>query len=227
MSKPFDRKQTIGRVIAICRKAVAPSGYEGTGRTWKLITDSFARLINLQTYSKDDLSHLSFTINIGVFFPELWMARNDRLHEPPLLASHCSPFERVGHLFFGRDKWWSVDRASDLSALQEELNDVLTTKVIPWLSQFESANDAFSYFSKEQKYFDAAVAAYATNREDVSDWVSKAIDSIGSGEPHDVAKRGIEIWARDHGVSASNLNRVLDPTPTATGETPPGKRRGL
>lgn len=196
MIQPFDPRKAMKRVISICRKAVTPHGYEGKGRTWKLVTERFARLIDLQSTDYSIPSELSFTFNLGVFFPEICLAEHDRLPDPPIEEWHCCPRERVGNLFFGTDKWWTVTHDTLESELAPELTELLVDKAIPWLAKFNTLDDVLKNRRKQRDYFEVAITAFAMCRDDTSFWVQKALDNA----PHDLARRGVEIWARDHDI---------------------------
>ncbi len=197
MIRPFDRGKVLKRIQSICRKAVKSHGYTGKGRTWKLVTERFVRLIDLQTSKYVLHSELRFTFNLGVFFPEVFLAQHDQLPEPPIEEWHCCPSVRVGELFFGGDKWWTVTRDTAESELTTELTTLLVDKVVPWLSRFDTLEDVMNNRLKQQKFFDVAITAYAMRRDDVLQWVQKALDTA----PHDTYRRGVEIWARDHDIT--------------------------
>lgn len=192
----FNRKKVISRIAGICRRALSEHGFEGSGRTWKLISDEHARLVNLQTNRYDSSSTLTFTFNLGVFFPSIYTAENDSLPDPPLQEIHCCPRERIGSLFFTGDKWWEINWNTDESEIEIELLEMLTNKAVPWLMKFETMDDVFQYFCVTKQYREATLVAFALTRDDVGVWLQKAL----SNAPTELAKRGIEIWARDHGV---------------------------
>lgn len=197
MLQPFDRKSALRRVMSIVDGHIKDFGYERMGSTWKLMTQHSDRLLNVQTHRRDDLSHLTFTINLGVFFPELYRAQHGSLPNPPIQEEQCSPRTRIGWLVGNSDKWWTVDRNTDESSLASELNSVIGETAMPWLTKLDSMQDALEELLRQEEYFDAAIAAHALEHADTTSLLKKALKA----RPPGVARRAVEIWARDNGLS--------------------------
>jgi hypothetical protein len=78
----------------------------------------------------------SFTINLGIYVPEVYRTLFDSEVKGFVLEYHCCIRSRLGML--GREKrdiWWQVDISSNLS---DDLKDRLVSDAFPFLHHFET-----------------------------------------------------------------------------------------
>jgi len=132
-------------------KALQPLGFKRKGRTFRRETDhEVLQIIALQAGPFEigpplppQASHLrpdlygKFTINLGVFVPEIYERTN-----PPIAMSrvisdaHSSIRTRLPHIDEGEDIWWPI-----LDSADEDVEDILALLIhvgIPFLDRFRT-----------------------------------------------------------------------------------------
>jgi hypothetical protein len=110
---------------------------------------------------------------------------------------HCDLRVRIGSLMGENDYWWVVAHNKDNEKVRQEFANNFTEHAVPWIERFKDLNDIYHYFLKKRQYFDAAVAAFVLEMDNVESLIQKAI----SHAPHDNFGRFVQAWARDHGIA--------------------------
>jgi Domain of unknown function (DUF4304) len=127
---------------------VAPMyGYKKSGKLIKKIANGNAVIAEFQG-SRDSTKYcVKFTLNLSVVSGE--MLKIDGLKYPfgktlKTANAHDGHLElRIGHIVYGHDKWWEIDKTTDIEKLISELREAIYHKAIPYMENFFRNEDLF------------------------------------------------------------------------------------
>lgn len=108
-----------------------PLGFKKKGNNFYLQGSDLGQIINIQKSIYGDKTHISFTINTGIFIPEYFLAYYTYTTEIPEYPTEpiCAVRQRIGELRGEKDKWYEIDGDTDeqtlLAQIQEDLNDFI------------------------------------------------------------------------------------------------------
>ena len=100
-------------------------GFDRSGRTYYRERAGGQQLVSFQAHSANSRQGGSFTVNLGLFFPELYdIVHGGPLRDPPQ-GHHCQVRYRIGQIAADgrvrtdhpRDEWWHFNHETDLAAL--------------------------------------------------------------------------------------------------------------
>lgn len=124
----------------------APSyGYKKSGQLIKKISFGNAAIVEFQKSRDSTKEQVKFTLNLAIVCGE--MLKIDGLMYPfgtTLQSSkaHTSHLKlRIGKIVYGRDKWWDIDKSTDLEKLSAEIKEAIYLKAIPYIEQFLKNED--------------------------------------------------------------------------------------
>ena len=117
----------VAKVIEACiRLGLSPAlkadGYKKKGRTFYQAGINATRVVNVQSSQSNLGAAGKFTLNLGVYFPEVErVAGNDATLQCPV-ESQCSLRERIGLLLPERkDKWWEVGSGIEIETISDQV----------------------------------------------------------------------------------------------------------
>src|SRR2546422_4950306 len=110
-------------------------GFRRKGRTFHKWVGNNCQVVNFQGSVSSDRLHHRFTINVSVFYSELYRSwtGTDSIPEFPT-EPECQWRQRIGNLLpEHRDKWWEIALDDTTDVLGAELVDALETYALPVL----------------------------------------------------------------------------------------------
>lgn len=142
---------TLDEIQGGLRSILRGLGFRARGRTFnRLTSDGLTQVINIQMgpFDPPGATHLpgftnnlygQFTINLGVFVPEVWRWRFELSERSFVQELDCCIRARIGDVCpEQRDLWWHIERSDSLMA---ELCRRLETYALPFLNEFATRAD--------------------------------------------------------------------------------------
>lgn len=131
----------ISKIIEACIQlelaaALKADGYKKRSRTFYRAAAGTTRVVNVQSSQSNVGDTGKFTLNLGVYFPEVErVAQNDSTLEYPA-ESQCSLRERIGMILPARtDRWWEVGAGIDSEQISRELVQAWRTHGKDWMER--------------------------------------------------------------------------------------------
>jgi uncharacterized protein DUF4304 len=191
----------IARIIdAVLTESLVPAlkaaRYRRSARTWRRVDPASTRVVNAQGSSWNTADMGQFTINLGLYFPELaplvaWGRTSERPTEPA-----CQVRMRIGHLMpGGLDRWWKLGPTSDVAALAAEVREAWDRYAVPWLEAHDDLEAARPLVAAQYAYGDAALSLALGERADAERLIRAALAGSTQRGRTDV----ILAWAQQHG----------------------------
>ncbi len=177
------------------------AGYKKSGLTW-LCDAPWTRIINLQVGKWNTPAEGTFTINLGLFIPELHAATESTPVTGSIKEYDCDVRRRIGELMpAGMDYWWKVTSTTDSAAMAKEVCQALLQHGMPWLDQTgKSLSDVAHELQRQASHSKAAVAfALAGDLPSATDAMSIALANCN---PLFIPK--LRRLAERHGISIPN-----------------------
>jgi hypothetical protein len=142
-----------------------PRGFKKTAYTW-IREDEWPKLINLQLSKWNSSEEARFTVNLGVFIPELHNAAGSYPVTGQPKEPDCDVRSRIGMLLPpGTDKWWEVSAASDEGKLFDEVIADLVEVGLPWLDRLHDYTTVAEVLIGQKNSFMAAIALKLDGRD--------------------------------------------------------------
>jgi hypothetical protein len=126
-------------------------GFKKKGQNFVRQTRDCADAINLQKSQWNTAGEAQFTINLGIYWPEVQKNFGTKELLPFPSVAQCTVQERLGGLFKGNDFWWSASPRSDAKALGQEVLDTLIKYGMPWLENGHDPRVSLAYLTKNKK----------------------------------------------------------------------------
>ena len=143
-----------------------PRGFKKNAFTW-IRHDEWPKLINLQLSQRNTSAEARFTLNLGVYIPELHNASGSYPVTGDPKEPDCDVRSRIGMLLpQGTDKWWDVSTATDCGSLFDEVSANLVEVGLPWLDGLRDYATAAAALMGQKNPFMAAIALKLDGRED-------------------------------------------------------------
>ena len=133
-------------------------------------------LVNVQGSMYNDNQDARYTVNLGVFFPEIYeLVGFGNVAKVPSVPD-CSISKRIGHLKPEKtDYWWQLTPASNLQQLATNLSASVEQYGLPWLQRNSSIADASAELKGQNPFTAAATAVIEGNRTEAADIINKII----------------------------------------------------
>ena len=170
------------------------AGYRKQARNFHAASPDHIKVVNVQAGRCSDESTGSFTINLGVYFPEV-----SRLAEAPPFKGKpkeydCTVRQRLGPLMHdGKDIWWRIDSSTVCRVLAGKVGTAWNAFGRPWLERVSSLAGAHSELVNRKNYFGAAVISLLLERpSEAGDLVREA------ARRQPLAADRIHDWGRKH-----------------------------
>ncbi len=117
---------------------LSPLGFKTKGHKFnKKLDNDLLQVIDLQMASYSSFLYGSFTVELGVFIPEIYKFYFENLPIPSFISANdcqfsCNRLSGISQMQY--DKWW--DLHEDISSISKEIWDLLQEYGLPYLSRF-------------------------------------------------------------------------------------------
>ena len=172
ISKKID--EIINLELKVSMKA---KGFKKKARNFcKEIDGGIFLLVNVQGSMYNDNQDARYTVNLGVFFPEIFeMVGFGKIATVPSVPD-CSISKRIGHLKPEKtDYWWQLTPASNLRQLAADLSYSVEHYGLPWLQRNSSILGASAELKGQNPFTAAATAIIEGDRAEAADIINKII----------------------------------------------------
>ena len=153
------------------------NGFKKRARNfYKEIDGGVFLLVNVQGSMYNDNQDARYTVNLGVFFPEIYeMVGFGNVGAIPSVPD-CSITKRIGHLKPEKtDYWWQLKPSSNLQQLAADLSRTVEQYGLPWLQSNSSISTASIELKGQNPFTAAATAIIEGNRTEASGIIAKII----------------------------------------------------
>lgn len=120
-------------------------GFVKRGSTYTKIENGFSKLIVVQSSQWNSFETLSFTIECGIFFPDLYSRCFNELPQYPKIE-HClwQYRKRIGYLKGTVDTWYELKQGEDNQAILASAKNDLTWYIRRYFDQYPTL---YSFFA--------------------------------------------------------------------------------
>jgi len=188
------------KIDAIIKESLAPllknNGFKKKARSFYREFDNRIELINVQASKWNQGSEGQFTVNVGVYYPEV-SEITDALPVKGMPKEYdCTVRERIGLLTPGKkDKWWKIDSSSNDSTVSENVAKLVDELCFPWLEKMSDLDTVKSHLAKNNRAFVAAgIALFLGKNEEAFAFIEQAL------QQQPLAKSKIITWGKKHGL---------------------------
>ena len=187
------------RIDSIIRERLSPllkkNGFKKKARNFYREYSDRVEVINVQASQWNEGNEGKFTINVGVYYPEI----SKILEAPPVRGApkeyDCTVRERIGLLTpEKKDQWWHVDDSANDLEISENVANQVEKICLPWLSEMSDLENVKNYALKNMAFVAAGIALFQGNREEASALIEKAL------KQKPLAKSKINSRGKKHGV---------------------------
>lgn len=189
--------KNIDEIINLELKALMKSqGYKKKARNfYKELDGGMFLIVNVQASIYNDTNEGQFTINFGVYFPEIYefVGFGNKSVVPTI--PDCSTSKRIGQLLpEGKDYWWKITPKSDFIQIAKELSGAVENYGLPWLKNNSSLVKASKELKNQNPFTAAATAMLEGNKNEASKIINGII-SKGSA-----AKSRAVFWQKKYNL---------------------------
>jgi hypothetical protein len=138
-------EQKFDAIIKDCfLKPLKPLGFKKKGNNFYRQLAELGQIINVQKSQFNSKENITFTINTGLFIPEYWLIyynyHDGNIPDYPT-EPVCAIRQRIGKLKYNIDKWFDIDRNTNISELEKEMNDNVMNYILPYFERSKTKND--------------------------------------------------------------------------------------
>ena len=157
-------------------EALKRDGYRKRGRTWLYLGEGFTRVVNVQGSSSNIGSTGNFTINLGVYFPEVERIAGRDLWGNSLNVWVCTIRCRLGeHMPPAHDKWWEINDRSDLQAIANDIVNAWEKYGKPWIIRFSDLKEVKNKAAKGDYRLATEISIAIGELEEAQHWLDKLL----------------------------------------------------
>jgi hypothetical protein len=125
------------------KPALKELGFKCKTPTFFRKNGELVEIISLQKSQWNDAGEAQFTINLGVYWPNVQETLGRVCKTLPPKEYECTLRQRLGPLFDeGKDYWWRVNPISDIQAIGKDVVEKVRGFALPWLIRATSLDDA-------------------------------------------------------------------------------------
>lgn len=166
---------------AVHQAILKPLGYRKSGFNWVL--DDWTRIINLQLSRWNSSEDVKFTLNFGVFIPDLHHLAERPLRNGPLKEPDCIIRARYGSLTPSRlDYWWKVNNAADPPELIRDITEAVVSYGVPWLASFVDYYSVAVEYERQKDLFMAGLAYHLAGQKSLA--IERIKVALEKANPH-------------------------------------------
>ena len=188
------------RIDAIIREGLAPllkkEGFKKKARNFYREYEDRIEVINVQASKWNEGAEGQFTVNVGVYYPEIAEVTDAIPVKGMPKEYDCTIRERIGLLTpEKKDEWWKIDSSTNDYEVSERVSKQVKVLCIPWLARMSSLNEVKAAVVKSNRAFVAAgIALYQGSPEEAKEYVEQAL------KQQPLAKSKINSWGKKHGL---------------------------
>jgi hypothetical protein len=192
-------QKTLDDVIARALvPALKPRGYRKAGRTFRRTAERCVQVVNVQSSVGSTAEIVRFTLNLGVYFPEVNTVGASLYRTSPGPAgpdeSECHLRTRIGALLPGNgDHWWEVAANANVDAVVATIDLAIRDHGLPWLDEMADFDTARREAACQRGPDGIMFALVAGARDDARALVAALL----ADRPH---ATGLASWARTQGL---------------------------
>ncbi len=158
------------RIDETIRLGLAPllkqQGFSKSGRTFHRLTGVVWQVVNVQASQGNSDASGKFTINVGVYVPEVAVLAGQAPIAGKPKEYECTVRERIGTLMpGGADHWWVLLPSTDLAVVATSVTQAVTAYGLPWLDAHASVQQVTQALACQPSVM-AAAAALAADRDE-------------------------------------------------------------
>jgi len=201
MTNKIEYKETLNEIQKLIHAELKADGFKKKGRTHnKVLDNGIVQVINFQMgqFQFDNVIEIpglrknlygQFTINIGVFVPELY----EKIFAPKpksfIQEFDCEIRTRLSQKIFGEDKWFPI--SADYEKTAEFINENLNSIGKEWFDRFDNRKKIVTEltqskvieFSPRQK-LSGAIIELEIDRENGERIFKEYYNSVEENKPH-------------------------------------------
>lgn len=193
MGKTLAQK-VLDRVVAVGLTPVLRGvGFKKAGRNFRRTVGRCIQVGNVQASAFSWAEQLKFTLNLGVYYPEVHELRRSYLQWAPKpsgpLSHECQLQKRIGELLpRSKDTWWTVAATDSPESVAREVTVAVEQYGLPWLDAMADFELARRHAGPEDA---VAFAVLAGDRDEARLGLPKVIRAFPEDE--DLKRWGIEL----------------------------------
>lgn len=155
-------------------------------------------VINIQLSLWNRGENGKFTVNLGVYFPEIAFITDAPPLKGILKEYNCTVRQRIGFLKpRGCDDWWEIDDLTDLKAISLQLLNDVKIYGLPWLDKMSELDEVKKEASNNNLAFvSAGIALYQSNLDEAAIYLKLA------KKQQPLAVERIMAWAEKNNIKA-------------------------
>ncbi len=166
------------RINAVIGHSLAPclreAGFRRKARTFHRVETDRIDVINVQGSKWNQGRTGEFTINVGIYFPQIAELYDPYLPEGLPQEYHCTIRRRLGQLMGKRiDKWWKLGRFTKEDKLSVQLAGLIREFALPWM---EEMSDLENVKPDVPRFIAAAVAYHQGRMDEARQYVIESYD---------------------------------------------------
>ncbi len=127
-------------------------GFRKNRLTWNKTVDGLIQVVDFQVSRFSSPEEESFTINLGVFYPDIW--HKCWAKEPPKFVNEedCFPRVRIAQILNGysqeaTDYWWTCNAEVEIDKIGKEIKMLLEKKCLPFLDEMLDLQNVIRLYS--------------------------------------------------------------------------------
>ncbi len=195
------RDEAKAMVTGVMKGPLKAAGFRKRAMKWSRGHGDVTQLVHVQFNRYTDWERATFAVNLGVFHPAFYEARHGRT--PPALTAlspgHCEPSIRLGRLHTGDDHWWKIERGVAMGPVARDFAAAFEAHALKWLVRFSTMEDIYDEMIRQQRHFDAAMAARVLERDNVPELLELALEHA----PHDNFADFVRRWMAENGFGGA------------------------
>lgn len=141
------------------RRVLKPKGFRKAAMTW-VRGSPWVQIINIQSGKWNTPSEGTFTLNLGLYVPELHAATEAWPVSGSVKEYDCDVRRRIGELMASaEDYWWEVTPTTELEPVIMTVCESVEAFAIPWLDRTnQSMENVAAELAHSCSFLSAAVA---------------------------------------------------------------------
>jgi hypothetical protein len=140
----------LNQIQSTIAQDIKPLGFRKRGRTFNRPAGEpgIVQVINFQAGGSLSWLHGQFTINLGIFVPEVWNAVADGSVPDFIQEYYCEVRTRLGSLAFTKDVWW--DLRGDVDKASAEVRRLMADIGLHYLDQLSTRAAILNEFRRQR-----------------------------------------------------------------------------
>ncbi|MBV1909430.1 MAG: DUF4304 domain-containing protein [Kangiellaceae bacterium] len=191
----------ISKIIdGIIKAELAPHlkqcGFKKKARNFYREHSDRTEMINIQASQWNEGLEGKFTVNVGVYYPEI----SKLIDAPPVKGLpkeyDCTIRERIGLIAEeNRDTWWNVNPDTDQDVVANDLASKVKLVCLPWLELMSELDNVKTGVVKNNRAIVAAgISLHQGNAAEAKEYLEQSF------KQQPLAKSRASAWGKKHGL---------------------------